>query len=515
MSRELTERRLFRQSKPHSNPFRVLFWMGVILGGIALLLQIRRGEIKPLFMPTPTPTRTSNSYVLEAQAYFAAGKLDDPNTDQDAIGTYKLATQVDPQNAQVWAELARIQTYSSELLSTDAERMARLQEARDSVDQAVKLAPDDSTVHAVRSFVLDWNASSNLVTLEQRQAYLNEAERDAVRALQLDPNNALALAFYAEVLVDQQKWSQAEQYAEQAVARAPSSMDIHRAYATVLESVGQYRRSIEEYQKAADIAPNFTYLYLRIGLGYRNLGLRTPIQVEAEKLYTTALEYFDRAAGINEQLGVRNPQPYIAIAKTYTQMGQALVASRNAEKALNFDPANANTYGQLGIIYVQSKNYESALTMLQCAVEGCTTWWLVPVWDAKSLDAIHCMSLDGCSDDEKATARYIFRVDAVATAEAIANQDQEAIAQPLPDPIYEERSVSVEPLALTNPEVAYYYIGYGSMLAFLGRPGDGRCEKSLALMAQLRAKFPDDIDLIANAKTNETLCYRLMGTPVP
>jgi tetratricopeptide (TPR) repeat protein len=467
MRHPLTERRsLFREVKPRSNPYRVLVWMGLILGAVGLLLQVRRGEIKPLFLPTPTPTRTSQSYTMEAQAYFAAGKLDDPATDLDALGTYELATRADPANAQLWAELARIQTYSYTLLSTDNDRLTRLQQALISADRAVELAPDDSTVRAIRAFVLDWNASSNLITQDQRDEYLNRAESEAVRALQLDPNNVLALAFYAEVLVDQQKWSQAEQYARQAVERAPDSMDVHRVYATVLENLAKYRTSIEEYLAAAEITPNFTYLYLRVGYGYRNLGLREISTQAQEDLYTTALEYFERAANINEQLGVRDPQPYVAIAKTYTQMGQAFVASRNAEKALEFDPTNSDTYGQLGMIYVQSKNYESALPALQCAVEGCTA-------------------------------------------------EENTIALDLVDQGLLTESVAVKPLPLTNTTVGYYYIRYGSVLAFLRRAGDGRCEKSMALMAKLRATFPNDVDLLSNIQTNEGLCNSLMGTPLP
>ena len=81
--------------------------------------------------------------------------------------------------------------------------------------------------------------------------------------------NALALAFYAEVLLDQQKWDQAKQYATQAVELAPDSMDAHRVLGTVLEAWGYYRDAIDEYIKASEITPNLTFLYLRIGLGYR------------------------------------------------------------------------------------------------------------------------------------------------------------------------------------------------------------------------------------------------------
>ena len=138
----------------------------------------------------------------------------------------------------------------------------------------MELAPDDSTVAAINAFVLDWNASSNLVSADDREAYLAKAETSANRAYLLDPQNALALAFYAEVLLDQQKWDQAQQYARQAVELAPNSMDAHRVLATVLEGWGYYRDAIDEYIKASEITPNLTFLYLRIGLGYRQLAYR-------------------------------------------------------------------------------------------------------------------------------------------------------------------------------------------------------------------------------------------------
>ena len=347
--------------KSRSNPYRILLWSTLILGAVWMLLQLNRGQVQSPFNPTPTPTRSPQSYILAAQAYFAAGKLDDPASDQDAIGAYQQALQVDPNNAQVWAELARIQTYSSSTLSTDQQRLDRLQEALASVEKAVELAPDDSTVSAIHAFVLDWNASSNLISTDETNAYLAKAETAANRAYLLDPENALALAYYAEVLLDQQKWDQAKQYASQAVELAPDSMDAHRVLGIVLESWAYYRDAIDEYIKASQITPNLTFLYLRIGLVYRQL-----------QIYNTALEYFEKAATVNQTLGIKDPLPYIAIAKTYAQQGEFFIASRNAEKALSFDSTNSDTYGQLGMIYVQARNYETALPALRCAVDGCT-----------------------------------------------------------------------------------------------------------------------------------------------
>jgi tetratricopeptide (TPR) repeat protein len=441
-----------------SNPYRIVLWAFLILGGVWLLIQVNRGKVQSPFNATPTPTRSAESYIMAAQAYFDAGKLDDPASDQDAIGAYQQALRVDPTNALIWAELARIQTYSSSASSTDQQRLDRLQEALDSVEQGLALAPDDSTVNAIYAFVLDWNASSNLISLDEREAYLAQAESAANRAYLLDPENAAALAFYAEVLLDQQQWDQARQYASQAVELAPDSMDAHRVLATVLESWGYYRDAIDEYLQAAQITPNLTFLYLRVGLGYRQLAYN---QVQ---LYNTALEYFEKAATINEQLGIKDPLPYIAIAKTYAQQGEFFIAARNAEKALSFDPANADTYGQLGMIYVQARNYETALPTLRCAVDGCTA-------------------------AENETANLFV---------------DNGILDNAPD---------VLPLPLTNLNVAYYYVRYGSVLAYLSTPENGYCSHSLELMTQLRLTFPDDPVLMQNVEDNEATCRSLMSTP--
>jgi tetratricopeptide (TPR) repeat protein len=398
----------------------------------------------------------ASSYILEAQAYFQTGKLDDPDPPlptparPDAIDTYQRALEIDPNNAQAWAEKARIETYSTTMLSNDTDRLERLEQALASINKAVELNPDDSTIHAIRAFVLDWYASSPLVSPERTQELLLEAEGEAVRAYGLDPENGLALAFYAEVLLDQQKWSQAEQNAARAVTLAPNSMDAHRVYATVLESLGQYRSAIEQYLRAAEINPNLTFLYVYVGRNYLSL-----------RLYDRALEYYAKAAEINKQLGVSNPIPNLEIAKVYTQQGEFFIAARNAETALSFDPTNANTYGQLGIIYIKSRNYEGAGPALKCAVRGCTA-------------------------------------------------EENEVGQ-----------VAVKGLELTNLTVAYYYVEYGTVLAFLSRPNQDFCPEARQALNEVKAAYPDDPILMSIVADSEGICNQLNSstsaqeTPLP
>jgi tetratricopeptide (TPR) repeat protein len=193
----------FRQRRS-SNSIVLLILMFLIVISLFLLRSIIQKDILSPFEPTLIPTRTSSNFALEGETHFIAGDL------KQAVTAYIQATRFDPNNPGLWAELARIQAYSSASMSTDDERRVALQEALKSIDTAVKVAPDDSTVHATRAFILDWSAPSELAG-DKSEQYLTEAEQAAVRALQLDPRNALAQAYYAEILLDQVKWVQADQ----------------------------------------------------------------------------------------------------------------------------------------------------------------------------------------------------------------------------------------------------------------------------------------------------------------
>jgi len=255
-----------------------------------------------------------------------------------------------------------------------------------------------------------------------------------VLALQLDSLNVLALAYQAEVYADQQQYSQASQYAERAMSLNPNSFDSLRVSAYVLEAAGNYAAAIERYKQAAQVAPNQTFIYIRIGQNYRELAL-----------YDQALEYFDRAASINEALGIADPLPYIAIAKTYSRMGEFFAAALNAEKAVDLDPTNPDWYGQLGIIYFRARNYESSIPVLRCAVGGCSDV-------QNSLDSV---------------GRWV---------------------------------TPVSGLPLDNNTLVYYYT-FGSVLAALEQ-----CDEALPVLDALSATYPGDAVVMLIVAESYTIC---------
>lgn len=90
------------------------------------------------------------------------------------------------------------------------------------VDAALKSFPDDADFHALMGYTLKdmYQGSKNLLSLEQRRAYLSRARTSFEKALQLDPRNASA----------------------------------HNGMGNVLFFEGQFDEAIKEHDKALQLA---------------------------------------------------------------------------------------------------------------------------------------------------------------------------------------------------------------------------------------------------------------------
>lgn len=428
---------LFQKKKHRASPYVIAILIALIIFFLIVLRDQAAGRITPLFMATPTATRTVNSFVEEAEVHFVAGDL------TKTLAAFENAAAVDPNNVDLWVELARVQVYSTTLLVSSQEKYDRLNEALDSANRALEIEQENSTAHAVKAFALDWLASSALIG-DQYDQVLTQAEQEAVSALTLDGNNTLALAYYAEILIDQMKWTQAEQYIDQALQQDDTLMDVHRISGYLQESIGNYSAAITEYKKASEINPNLTFLYLSIGVNYREL-----------KQYDYALEYFAKAADINEQLGVVDPIPYQSIAKTYVQQGEPLAASLNARKAVQLSPDDAYAYAFLGDVYHKARNYESEILAFQCGLESCTA--------EESCEVRQC---DSTTDT----------------------------------------MVAIEGLPL-SVDTKDYYAEYGAVMAALHRESNGYCEKAMQILEMVRDAFSTDAAIMGVVEESEAICH--------
>lgn len=445
------KRHIFSKEKRNSNPVRIFLGIILLLALLFVIKGLNTGGIVSPFAPTPTPTRTMNSYAVEGDTHFRAGNL------EKAIEAYKNALTVDPNDADLWAELARIQVYSTTQLTTDSTKKQRLEEAFVSIDNGLKVDSQNSMLYAMKAFADDWYGSSSIAGADY-QKYLNEGEQAAVQAIQLDATNNLAKAYYAELLVDQQKWSQADQYMSQALQKDTTDMDIYRIAGYVQESLGNYTQAIEYYQKALTITPNMNSLYLSIGANYRILADSSQNSSSKADYYNKALEMFAKAVTINEQQGVNDPLPLISIANTYVQEGEFFSAARNMLKAVQYNPQDPTVYGMLGIVYYKSRNYEGAIPALKCYVNGCT-------------------AAESCY---------------------VRNGGEECDTDSIPD-------YPIEGQALSQTSVAYYFT-YASDLAGLHQPSNNYCATAMPIFKQIAAAFSGDASIMSIVDEGEAIC---------
>ncbi|MGB7538492.1 MAG: tetratricopeptide repeat protein [Anaerolineales bacterium] len=409
--------------------------------------------------PTPqVPTETPSSLFSTGTPSSPASSIATPSltltvtpSPQVWSGTPDPQLQSEPSDPQLWAELARILAYSSELQLSADEKRIRLEQAVCSVTIALNINPDYAFGHAIKVLVLDWYANSEWMDAETREETLNKAYQASAQALALDSGSALALAFKAEVLIDQGNWSAALDVGAQAAQLGPEIMDVHRAYAYVLESNGYYTRAIEEYQAAILLNPNLPFLYIRLGANYRKLGETATDTATRDLNIDKALEAFARAADLNPN----DPIPYLSIAQTESNQGNFFDAELYARKALSLDNTDAYLYGRLGVIYYKAKNYETAIKVLRCAIRGCTA----ADNEAQGVDVIEILPLKANSVD--------------------------------------------------------VYYTYGSVMAFYGKDTPANCVEAASIFAELRASpyFDETVDTII--REGEVLCAAYTRAPTP
>jgi tetratricopeptide (TPR) repeat protein len=158
-------------------------------------------------------------------------------------------------------------------------------------------------------------------------------------------------------------------------------------------------------------------------------------------------------------------------------LGEFFAAAINVQKALEFEPNNADIYGQLGIVYFRSRNYEGSIFSLKCAIRGCS-----------GEDSCLGRGLDKCYPD------------------------------------LGENPVEVGGLAISPNTIVYYYT-YGSVLAALSRPRDNKCGEAIRVLGEVRAELDANPEAYADGRqtivsivqAGEAICQSLNegGAPAP
>jgi len=288
------------------------------------------------FEATPTATRSPESLATEAENFFKDGKL------LQSIEAYQEAINASPQNPSLYIAVARIQVWAGQY-----------EEAKANAENALLLNSDSSMAYAVHAWALDFLGGD-----ENRAEALNSIQK----AIELDDRNAVAHAYYAEILIDTGLFENYDKAAEEsrvAYALDPNLLETRRARAYVLENIGgdqiNYELAIQEYRSAIELNPNIPILHMELGRNLRFL-----------EVYEEAIKEFTLADTLNPP----DPEPDLFISRTYATIGDYAKAIQYAEQAVEDRATDPNLRGNYGVMLFRNFLYQPALEQLELAVRG-------------------------------------------------------------------------------------------------------------------------------------------------
>jgi len=282
--------------------------------------------------PTPTATRSPESYMTEAEQLFIEGKL------TQAIEAYQAAIKASPQDPTLYVALARIQVWAG-----------KYEDAQANADRALLLNNTNAMAHAVQGWALDFQDDKNGQALEA-----------IAEALKLDPNSAVIQAYYVEILVDSgfDNYDKAAEVSRVALALDPNIVETHRARGYLLNVTQNYEESIREYEAAIKLNPNLALLYMEQGQNYRAISAKDE-----------AIQAFNTANTLNPS----DAEPDYLISRTYATYGEYAKALQYAETAVLNSPSDANYHGNLGVMYYRNLLWNESVQELGLAIFGGAT----------------------------------------------------------------------------------------------------------------------------------------------
>ena len=323
-----------RRKRP--NWFLIILLSLLVLGG-ATFNRYVMVDIQPIGVPTATATRPPESYITEAKDLFTQGKL------SQSIAAYQQAIASRPDDSATYVDLARVQVWAGQYA-----------DAQESAEKALLLNNNNAMAHAVRAWALDFQGK-NL-----------EALASIKSALDLDSQNGIIHAYYAEVMLDAYLAGEgplnsldiAIEESNVALTLAPGTIEAHRARGYIYENTRNPEEALQEYQAAISINGNIADLHLAMGRTYRAL-----------EINDKAVDEFSQANTLNPG----DPNPDLYISRTYANVGDYVKAAQYAETAVKDNPIDPILRGNLGVMYYRNSLWPEAIEQLSLVINGGTT----------------------------------------------------------------------------------------------------------------------------------------------
>lgn len=240
---------------------------------------------------TKRHTDNAEAYLLYLKGDYAWNQHT-PESTQAAINFFNQALEKDPNYALAYCGLSRSYGVLANNYLPPNEGMPK---AKEYASKAIAIDDSLAEAHAMLAggiLYYDWNSV--------------EAEKELDRALELDPNNAMAHNFKAERLEAMGRYDDALVERKQALDIEPLSPMFNCLNGATYYYKGDLVKSIELLQQAADLEPGYSVTYHFLGMAY-----------ERRKMYAEAINTYQRGISRAEP----NPKLIAGLAHAYAMSG--------------------------------------------------------------------------------------------------------------------------------------------------------------------------------------------------
>lgn len=260
----------------------------------------------------------------------------------------------------------------------------------DAMRQAAREAPDFAAAHSVLAKHLAFVAAYQL--LEQTAPLRDEAEREARRALELDPKDPDAFVTFG-LLTPPLDYSKREAFYRQALASNPSWSHANGFLANVMSDTGRLHEAAALYQRAASVNPQSTDWASAAADGLVSIGQTQEADQELARL---------------SQLWPNDPENFGAEL-------DSLVAQKRWADALKLLDRAGSFAGTFSSEWIT--NWRRTLTVLQSdnpAMRNALRQDLLAIAPNQPEQVMNLLALLGFTDDAIAIGDHDLRVDSVA-----------------------------------------------------------------------------------------------------
>ena len=231
------------------------------------------------------------------------------------------------------------------VLVTQLLAAGRGREARARAEKALAAHPDVASFHAIRALALE---RSGAPAAEVRAAY--------TRAIELDPNCALALAALGRLDAEAGNVESARSFYARAAAADPGDVDSRRRAAELAAAAGD----LDEAQRRLEALARRPTVRRRVG---RGAGRRCCVQrrTDLERVRSLARQAVRFGGG---------PEAYALLVQTHLDAGEAERAVAALNAAAEHRPADASLRYQLGRALAAAGKPDAAREAFEQALAG-------------------------------------------------------------------------------------------------------------------------------------------------